>query len=93
MASSVMKSLVEHGKVIRRLLIQDIDQDLGEALGLESTNGVLVADATGDSPTEKAGLERGDVILELEGEVMESTGQLRNRIAELGAGKQVKLLK
>jgi serine protease Do len=95
MARSVLDSILEHGKVVRGWLgvvIQDIDKDLADALGLESTRGVLVADVTEDSPAHEAGIERGDVILEIAGEDVTSPGMLRNRVAALGAGAEVELV-
>jgi len=94
MAKPIMQSLLETGRVARSYLgvsIQDVDQDLAKALGLESVRGVLVADVVADSPSAKAGLQRGDVILAVEGKAMSSAGQLRNTIATAGIGKQVEL--
>lgn len=94
MAKSVMDSLLEHGKVVRGWLgvtIQDVDQDLAKAMKLASAEGVLVSDVGDDSPAEKAGLKRGDVILSVNGEKTDSTGRLRNLIAAAGAGATVKL--
>jgi serine protease Do len=94
MAKAVMQSLVEHGKVVRGWLgvvIQEINKDLAGAMDLESTKGVLVSDVVEDSPAEKAGIQRGDVILEFNGEDVDSTGQLRNMVATSGADKEVRL--
>ncbi|MBU1233878.1 MAG: DegQ family serine endoprotease, partial [Proteobacteria bacterium] len=94
MAKAVMDSLIKHGKVVRGWLgvaIQDLDKDLSEAMGLKDINGVLVSDVTENSPAAKAKLERGDVILRVNGEKMTSTGRLRNTIAAMGAGTEVQL--
>ncbi len=94
MAKAVMESLIEKGKVVRGWLgvtIQDVNDKLAAALGLKEVRGVLVSDVLKGSPAEKAGLKRGDVILEVNGEVMDSSGELRNRIATLGAGTKAKL--
>ncbi len=92
MARPIMDSLLAHGKVVRGWLgigIQDVDQDLARALGLASTDGVLVSDVDPQGPAGKAGLLRGDVVLEIAGQKVDSTGRLRNVVAAAGAGKQV----
>ena len=94
MAQSVMESLIEHGKVVRGWLgvvIQDIDRDLADAMGLDTSQGVLVSDVMKDSPAQKAGLQREDVILQVNDTQVDNTGQLRNTIATLGAGAEVTL--
>lgn len=94
MAKAVMDSLVKHGKVIRGWLgvvIQDLDKNLSEAMGLKDTNGVLVSEVTEKSPAAKAKLKRGDIILRVNNEKMTSTSRLRNTIAAMGAGAEVEL--
>jgi serine protease Do len=94
MARSVMESLLDEGRVVRGWLgvvIQEITSDLAAALGLEGVQGVLVSDVAPDSPAARAGLERGDVILRFDGEPVDRTGQLRNRVAAAGEGAEVKL--
>ncbi len=94
MARSIMDSLLEHGRVMRGWLgvsIQNIDADMAGALGLESSSGVLVADVSPDSPAQEAGFQRGDVVIELNGEAVATTGALRNRVAGSGAGTKVKV--
>jgi serine protease Do len=92
MAKAVMESLIKHGKVLRGWLgvvIQDINKDLADAMDLKTTKGVLISDVTKDSPAEKAGMKRGDVIVKLNGEEMATTGRLRNLVATLGANSEV----
>jgi serine protease Do len=94
LAKSVMDELITSGKVIRGWLgiyIQDITDAVAEAMGLSSTDGVLVAGVVETGPSEKAGLERGDVILELEGKKMKNGTELRNTIAATKPGTKVKL--
>ena len=94
MARSVMESLIEHGKVVRGWLgvvIQDMNRDLADAMELDTTQGVLVSDVMADSPAQKAGLQREDLILQVNDTQVDNTGQLRNTIATLGAGTEVAL--
>ena len=94
MAQPIMKSLIDHGKVVRGWLgvgIQDIDQELASAMKLHDSHGVLISDVMPDSPGAKAGLKSGDVVLRLNGVAMDSTGAFRNAVAAAGTGTAVKL--
>jgi S1-C subfamily serine protease len=71
--------------------IQNIDKELAEALGVDSTKGVLVSEVMEGSPAERAGLASGDVVLSVDGRATDSTGRLRNAIAAAGAGQKVVL--
>ena len=88
MARPIMQSLLEHGRVTRGFLgvtIQQLDQDLARALGLSTSDGVLISEVSSDTPAEKAGLRRGDVVLSIDGKRVETTGEFRNIIAASGA--------
>jgi len=94
MAAPIMKALLDHGKVVRGWLgvgIQDIDQDLAQAMGLKGTKGILISDVVDKGPGSKSGLRSGDVVLKLNGDEVQSTGQFRNAIAGAGSGTSVKL--
>jgi serine protease Do len=94
MAKPIMDALLTHGRVVRGWLgvaIQDVDEELANALGLRATSGVLVADVSAGSPAERAGLKRGDLVVELDGAPVRSSSELRNLIADAGASKAVKL--
>ncbi len=84
MAKVVMNSLIKHGKVVRGWLgvsIQPVTADLAKQFALKEENGVLVGDVTEDSPAEKAGIKRGDVIVEYNGSPISDPAMLRNLVA------------
>jgi serine protease Do len=92
MARVVMDSLVKEGKVVRGWLgvaVQEITPDLAKEFNLNGEKGVLVADITENSPAEKAGLQRGDVIIEYEGKEVDGPTTIRNMVADTPPGKTV----
>jgi serine protease Do len=94
MAKSVMRSLIDKGKVSRGflgLLPQDIDENLGKALNLKTTDGALVGDVTPDAPAAKAGIKQGDIITGFNGSKVTGSTQLRNLVAEAGPGSEAKV--
>ena len=94
MAEPIMKALMTSGKVVRGWLgvgIQDLDQELATAMNLKTVNGVLLSEVMENGPGAKAGLKSGDVVVELNGQRVDSTGGFRNAVAAAGAGSSVKL--
>ncbi len=92
MAKVVMENLVKKGKVIRGWLgvsIQSITPDLAKQFNLKGDKGVLIGDVTDDSPAEKAGLQRGDVIIEYDGKEVSDPRTLRNMVANTPPNKDV----
>ncbi len=89
MARNVMDQIVEHGKVIRGYLgvgIQEVDPDMAKAFGLKHGGGALIGDVTADSPAAKAGVERGDVVLELNGQAVSGPDDLSVRVSQSAPG-------
>jgi serine protease Do len=83
LAKQVMTAIVQHGKVVRAYLgvmTQDITPAMAKAFHTTSTRGALVSDVTANSPAERAGLQKGDIIREVDGKAVDNSNQLRNRI-------------
>jgi serine protease Do len=94
MARSVMDQIVGHGKVVRGYLglyPQDVTPALAKEFGLSKPGGALVSGLKPDAPAARAGLKNGDVILELNGQAIESANDLRLRISQTAPGSSVKL--
>src|SRR4030066_1476073 len=92
MAKSVMDSLVKTGKVTRGWLgvyIQDITPELAKQFKLGNNRGALVSDVMEGSPADKAGLQRGDIILQYNGKEGENNSHLRNIVSQTQVGKTI----
>jgi serine protease Do len=94
MAKNVMDQLIDKGAVSRGFLgvsLQPINQGIAEALSLSKLEGALVSDVVKDSPAAKAGLEHGDVILEVNKTLVRSPQSFRNEISMMNPGSSVTL--
>jgi len=98
MASNVVTRVVdqlkEFGETRRGWLgvrIQDVTDDLAEALGLENTAGALVTDVP-PGPSADAGVEAGDVIMTFDGEEIEDTRELVRVVGNAEVGKAVRVV-
>jgi len=94
MAKAVMDQLLKTGKVRRGMLgvsIQPVDADLAASLDLPAARGAIVTAVSPAGPAEKAGLQRGDVIVGVNNhQVIDSNG-LRNLVASISPGTNVKV--
>ena len=93
-ARMISDSLVKTGKVVRGWLgvgIQEITPDLAKAFKVKEQRGALVSDVNEHGPALKAGLQRGDVIVEFDGKAVQGISELRNRVAATAIGTNVKL--
>ncbi len=94
MAKNIMKQLIETGKVVRGFLgvaIQDNTPALAESFHLSISRGAVVTNVLPDSPAKAAGLKEDDVIVEVDGKSVLNSNELRNQIAEVAPGHEVKL--
>ncbi|MBN1154810.1 DegQ family serine endoprotease [candidate division KSB1 bacterium] len=94
MARHVMEMLIEKGHVVRGwlgVMIQGIDDEMAQALGLESSKGALVSQVLEDSPAAKAGLKVEDVITAIDGKEVEDASRLSLMIASIEPDTRVQL--
>jgi Do/DeqQ family serine protease len=95
MVAPIVRSLLEHGKVVRGWLgvgIQDLSPELASSFHLASgQRGVLVNGVEAESPAATAGLAVGDVIEAINGERLTSSSQLRTVVATRGADADITL--
>ncbi|MBO6866771.1 MAG: Do family serine endopeptidase [Thalassococcus sp.] len=98
MASNVVVRVVDqlqkYGETRRGWLgvrIQDVTEDVAEAMGLEGTAGALITDVP-DGPAKDAGLLSGDVILKFDGADVEDTRGLVRQVGNTEVGKAVRVV-
>ena len=94
MARRVMDQILKNGKVSRGYLgvaIQEVTPDLAKAFAAPEGKGALVGGVSPDSPGAKAGLQKGDVIEEIDGQEVSGVNELRLRIASTAPGTTVHL--
>lgn len=91
-----MSILVEEKKDVDEiygLTLQELTQPLAEYFSVESTRGVLVSDVRKGSPAEKEGIMRGDIVVEVEGNSVDTIASLRKIIAASTGTVQVKVFR
>ena len=71
--------------------IQPLDEKLAQALGLESTEGALVAGVRPGSPAAEAGLAPGDVIVSFAGKSIREAGELPGAVQSAPLGETLTL--
>ncbi len=92
MAKTVMDSIIKHGKVIRGWMgvsIQNITAELAKSLGIKETEGALISGVEKDSPADKAGFKRGDLVIALDGKQVVDSTSLRNMVASTAPGTKI----
>jgi serine protease Do len=98
MASNVVKRVVDqleqYGETRRGWLgvrIQDVTEDVAEAMGLEKAAGALVTDVP-EGPAAEAGMKSGDVIVSFDGHEVADTRELVRRVGNTEVGKTVRVI-
>lgn len=98
MVKFIMNQLINEGKVTRGWLgvtIQDLTPELAQKFGIGIQKGVLVSDITKNSPAQRAGILRGDIILEFDGKEVSDVATLKNMVAQskIGSSVSIKVLR
>jgi S1-C subfamily serine protease len=95
MAKAVMEQILKKGRVLRGsigVLIQPMTLELVKSFGLTGQpRGALVANVTPGSPAERAGIKRGDVILDFNGALIGDSRDLSLKVSMMAPGTAVKL--
>jgi serine protease Do len=95
LAERVADDLIRYGHWRRSILgvsITEVDPEAMEAFGLPSIAGAVVQGfSTPDTPTERAGLQQGDVIVTVDGEPVNRLNDLQRTVASRRPGEQVHL--
>lgn len=89
LVKTVVQQLRDTGHVRRGWLgvqIQDVSPDIAETLGLKAAKGALVAVVAAGGPGEKGGLRPGDVIISVDGHVIQASRTLPRLVAEMPVG-------
>ena len=89
---NVVMQLKTSGEVTRGWLgvsIQDVDRDLAESFGLDRPRGALIAQVGADSPAQNADLQSGDIILEFDGQPINTSSDLPHVVGLIAPGSKV----
>ncbi len=97
-AARVVDQLLRDGRVARGWLgvqVQPLDDDIARSLGLNEAQGALVASVVPDSPASRGGLQQGDVILTFNGDNVQDSRDLTQRVgaARIGAASRMEILR
>ena len=94
LAHNVMNQILKNGKVVRAYLgivPQDMTPEMAKAFGEKEARGVVVGDVSPKSPAQESGLQRGDILLDVNGKPATGSNQLRMDISMMEPGSSVKL--
>ncbi len=94
MAKQIIPQLRDDGHVTRGWLgvtIQALNEGLAGSFGLESTEGALINEVVEGSPADKAGLQRGDILLAYDGQPIKELNDLPRLVAATPVDKTVKV--
>jgi serine protease Do len=94
MAKYVMDQILKNGKVVRGFIgvgIEDVNPSIAKVFNVPSDKGALVSDVQAGSPGAQAGLQRGDVITELNGQPVNGQNDLRLKVGTMTPGTTVHL--
>lgn len=91
-ARDVMDQIIAHGKVTRAYLgvmAQEVTPEIARAFHESEVTGALIGDVTPNSPASEAGLQKGDIIVGLNGKPVDSAAQLRMNVSLMQPGSNV----
>ena len=93
-ATRVAEQLRTNGRVIRgRIGVQigPVNKEVAESIGLGAPRGAMVTGVEKDQPADKAGVEAGDIILKVDGRVVDKSADLPRIVGGLKPGSKASL--
>lgn len=93
-ADSITKQLISGGKITRGYIgasIQNFTAEMAESQGLGSQRGAIVANVTPGGPSDRAGLQSGDIVTAVNGVNVKTSSELTREVAKASAGDVLRL--
>lgn len=93
-AQDVIHDVQQYGRVIVPWIgisYGDITPEMARAFGISTDEGVIVADVSPNSPASRAGIQRGDIIIRINGTGIEDTGDLQKQLRGKRVGDVMQL--
>jgi len=94
LAKKVAGDLTNGGKVVRAGLgavVQNLNSKMAKSFGLTSTEGALISGVNPGSAAEKSGLKPGDIVLAMDGTMVDNSGELVSRLYSYQPGQTIQL--
>lgn len=94
LARGIMQEIIEQGRISRGWLgieIQEMTAALAESFGLDSQQGLIVAGVLRRGPADRAGLQPGDILLELDGHAVKSVRTALDMITRVRPGQTIRI--
>lgn len=94
-AKEITSDLVSFGRVKRGWLgvsIRDINEKIAKAYGVKGTEGAMINDVFKGDPADKAGIKRGDVVIELNGSKIKDANSFVQKVRTLAPNSTAKLV-
>ncbi len=91
---NIVKQLISGGKITRGYLgatIQAVTPEIADSLGIPGKKGALVAELVPGGPAQKAGVQSGDVVLEVNGHTVKDSTDLTRQVAASHTGDMLNL--
>jgi len=94
LAKGVMAQIIEYGRALRGWLgvqVQNLNPSLADSFGMKDTQGALVAGIQTNGPADKAGLQPGDIIVQVNGNTVSGGRELMETVARNAPGSTLSL--
>lgn len=93
-AKKIYPQLRERGRVVRGYIgiyIADVDERTQQAFNLPSRNGALVNQVVTGQPAAEAGLQPGDVIVQIDDRTIRNNRDLIDYVSDVGPGERIRI--